>query len=313
MSRMSSRSYETAVRNGLLTSLPSTLRFRTRQWTGWRSLIACFRWQVCHNVGEVPAVIHDLSSGTCLRLMGMFFSLKSMRHPWVVWDCISNDVLLHDQYVQILTYSNASGQSTFARICCVAVILPQLDCYLPAEEAVLMVFNQILTWISAGYYLFSGQLRFMPSSPKRRGWCTTRLRSPLSYSLSSTSSIHFLPFHLFFLVISLSLFFVLLLSKTILAILSLASWLSKSSNVNFGIQDVIHKNVRDRSPCQDDRQLEDVSSFPVPIPRFFSHACRRTDGIACWASALQPSSSNPSRNPANGCAALTLLSSPLLS
>jgi DNA mismatch repair ATPase MutS len=68
-----------------------------------------------------------------------------MRHPCVVWDCILNDVLLHDQSVLILTYPNASGQSTFARICCVAVIHAQLGCYLPAEEAVLMVFDEIFT------------------------------------------------------------------------------------------------------------------------------------------------------------------------
>jgi DNA mismatch repair ATPase MutS len=68
-----------------------------------------------------------------------------MCHLCVVWDCISNDVLLCDQYVLILTYPNASGQSTFARICCVAVILEQLGCYLPAEEAVLVVFDQIFT------------------------------------------------------------------------------------------------------------------------------------------------------------------------
>jgi hypothetical protein len=58
-------------------------------------------------------------------------------------------------------------------------------------------------------------------------------------------------------------------------ILSLASWHSKPSIVNFGIQNAVHKNVRDWSQCQDDRQLEDASSFPVPIPRFFIQACRR--------------------------------------
>jgi DNA mismatch repair ATPase MutS len=54
-------------------------------------------------------------------------------------------MLLRDQYVLILTYPNASGQSIFGRMCCIAVILVQLGCYLPTEGAVLMVFDQIFT------------------------------------------------------------------------------------------------------------------------------------------------------------------------
>jgi DNA mismatch repair ATPase MutS len=66
-----------------------------------------------------------------------------MRHPCVVGDYISNNVLFRDHRVLILTYPNASGQFTFARMCCVMIILAQLGYCLPAEEAVLMVFDQI--------------------------------------------------------------------------------------------------------------------------------------------------------------------------
>jgi DNA mismatch repair protein MSH6 len=69
-------------------------------------------------------------------------------------------VLLRDQYVLILTGPNASGKSTFARMCCVAIILAQLGGYLPAENAALTVFDQIFTRIGAGDRLFSGQSTF---------------------------------------------------------------------------------------------------------------------------------------------------------
>ena len=86
-------------------------------------------------------------------------SLKTMSHPCVT-GCIPNDVLIRDKYVLIITGPNASGKSTFARMCCIAIILAQLGCYLPAVEATLTVYDQIFTRIGAGDRLFSGQSTF---------------------------------------------------------------------------------------------------------------------------------------------------------
>jgi DNA mismatch repair protein MSH6 len=86
--------------------------------------------------------------------------VKNMRHPCIVDNCIPNDVALGDRYVLVITGPNASGKSTFARMCCIAIILAQIGCYLPAEEAVMTVYDQIFTRIGAGDRLFSGQSTF---------------------------------------------------------------------------------------------------------------------------------------------------------
>ena len=86
-------------------------------------------------------------------------SLKTMSHPSVV-GCIPNDVLIRDKYVLIITGPNASGKSTFARMCCIAIVLAQIGCYLPAVEATLTIYDQIFTRIGAGDRLFSGQSTF---------------------------------------------------------------------------------------------------------------------------------------------------------
>jgi DNA mismatch repair protein MSH6 len=87
-------------------------------------------------------------------------AIKEMRHPCIVDNCIPNDVSLTDKYILIITGPNASGKSTFARMCCVAIILAQIGCYLPAQSATLTVYDQIFTRIGAGDRLFSGQSTF---------------------------------------------------------------------------------------------------------------------------------------------------------
>ncbi|KAK8836745.1 DNA mismatch repair protein [Tritrichomonas musculus] len=89
-----------------------------------------------------------------------YINIKEMSHPCIQVRCIPNDILLADKYVLLITGPNASGKSTFARTCCVAIILAQLGCYLPAESATLTIFDQIFTRIGAGDRLFSGQSTF---------------------------------------------------------------------------------------------------------------------------------------------------------
>ena len=84
-----------------------------------------------------------------------------MRHPCIRQDnCIANDVDIGEKSILLITGPNASGKSTFARMCCIAIVLAQLGCYLPAEEAILTIYDQIFTRIGAGDRLFNGQSTF---------------------------------------------------------------------------------------------------------------------------------------------------------
>ncbi|KAH0791733.1 DNA mismatch repair protein MSH6 [Histomonas meleagridis] len=84
-------------------------------------------------------------------------SVKQMRHPCIPGRCCPNDIDIGDKNVIIVTGPNTSGKSTYARMCCVAIILAQIGCYLPADSATLTIFDQIFTRIGAGDRLFSGQ------------------------------------------------------------------------------------------------------------------------------------------------------------
>src|SRR5699024_11981698 len=75
---------------------------------------------------------------------------------------VPNDVLL-DQETSILliTGPNMSGTSTYMRQLALTVIMGQIGCFVPCEEAELLLFDQIFTRIGASDDLVSGQSTFM--------------------------------------------------------------------------------------------------------------------------------------------------------
>ncbi|HJB23245.1 MAG TPA: DNA mismatch repair protein MutS [Candidatus Jeotgalibaca pullicola] len=89
------------------------------------------------------------------------------RHPVV------EEVLGKDQYVSnhiqmeednrilLVTGPNMSGKSTYMRQVALIVIMAQMGCYVPANEAHFPVFDQIFTRIGAADDLYSGQSTFM--------------------------------------------------------------------------------------------------------------------------------------------------------
>lgn len=93
--------------------------------------------------------------------------IEGGRHPVVekVMDAqgfVPNDCQMEEgRNVLLITGPNMSGKSTYMRQTALIAILAQIGCYVPADKAVLPVFDQIFTRIGAADDLVSGQSTFM--------------------------------------------------------------------------------------------------------------------------------------------------------
>jgi len=93
--------------------------------------------------------------------------LSNSRHPVVekVLDSgqfVANDVYMDDTCdVLLITGPNMGGKSTVMRQVALAAVMAQIGCFIPADEAVLPIFDQIFTRIGAADDLVSGQSTFM--------------------------------------------------------------------------------------------------------------------------------------------------------
>ncbi|KAI9201827.1 DNA mismatch repair protein msh6 [Polychytrium aggregatum] len=95
--------------------------------------------------------------------------LEQMRHPCITrgsgTDFIPNDTTLgggagkHD--IILLTGPNMGGKSTLLRQTCIAVIMAQIGCYVPAASCKLTPFDRIFTRIGANDNIMAGQSTFM--------------------------------------------------------------------------------------------------------------------------------------------------------
>lgn len=98
---------------------------------------------------------------------GRSLKIVGGRHPvvekmlnkqmYVPNDCILTD----DKNMMLITGPNMSGKSTYMRQVALIVVLAQMGCYVPADEAVLPIIDQIFTRIGAADDLVAGQSTFM--------------------------------------------------------------------------------------------------------------------------------------------------------
>jgi DNA mismatch repair protein MutS len=94
-------------------------------------------------------------------------AIKQGRHPVVekvmnAQQFVANDCYMDDsREILLITGPNMSGKSTYMRQIALTAVLAQIGCFVPAEEAVLPIFDQIFTRIGAADDLVSGQSTFM--------------------------------------------------------------------------------------------------------------------------------------------------------
>ncbi|KAK1760121.1 muts domain V-domain-containing protein [Echria macrotheca] len=90
---------------------------------------------------------------------------KELRHPCMintVNDFIPNDIKLggDEAKINLLTGANAAGKSTILRMSCIAVIMAQIGCYVPAVSARLTPVDRIMSRLGANDNIFAAQSTF---------------------------------------------------------------------------------------------------------------------------------------------------------
>ncbi|KAH6615735.1 muts domain V-domain-containing protein [Chaetomium sp. MPI-SDFR-AT-0129] len=87
-----------------------------------------------------------------------------LRHPCMnnVADFIPNDINLggDEAKINLLTGANAAGKSTVLRMSCIAVIMAQIGCYVPATSATLTPIDRIMSRLGANDNIFAAQSTF---------------------------------------------------------------------------------------------------------------------------------------------------------
>ncbi|OTB02721.1 hypothetical protein M426DRAFT_13323 [Hypoxylon sp. CI-4A] len=90
---------------------------------------------------------------------------EELRHPCMlnsVDDFIPNDIVLggNSAKINLLTGANAAGKSTVLRMSCIAVIMAQIGCYVPATSAKLTPCDRIMSRLGANDNIFAAQSTF---------------------------------------------------------------------------------------------------------------------------------------------------------
>ncbi|MDA9460440.1 DNA mismatch repair protein MutS [Enterococcus mundtii 3F] len=93
--------------------------------------------------------------------------IEEGRHPVVEkvlghQEYIPNSVIMsEEEMILLITGPNMSGKSTYMRQLALTVLMAQMGCFVPAQKAVLPIFDRIFTRIGASDDLIAGQSTFM--------------------------------------------------------------------------------------------------------------------------------------------------------
>lgn len=153
-------------------------KFDTQYSTVWMPTVTCLANIDCllglvrtsESLGTPscrPVICDEVDPSTKCKKQG-FVDFKSLRHPCfnldsrVNKDFIPNDVTLGNKSpnIGLLTGANAAGKSTVLRMTCIAVIMAQLGCYVPAESASLTPIDRIMTRLGANDNIMQGKSTF---------------------------------------------------------------------------------------------------------------------------------------------------------
>lgn len=115
------------------------------------------------------AVISEKNHYVCPKLTAMSQDIEVVngRHPVVEHVLAANEFIPNsltmdgETDVLLITGPNMSGKSTYMRQFGLIVIMAQIGCFVPADQAQLPIFDQIFTRIGAADDLISGESTFM--------------------------------------------------------------------------------------------------------------------------------------------------------
>lgn len=140
------------------------------------------RDQLKDNISMIQELAHVISQIDCLQSFSQVsednnynrptfidhdIQIINGRHPVIEKvmendNYVPNDIYLNDdKFILLITGPNMSGKSTYMRQLALTIIMAQIGCFVPADDAKLMIIDQIFTRIGAADDLVSGQSTFM--------------------------------------------------------------------------------------------------------------------------------------------------------
>lgn len=147
---------EFAIFSDLKTEILAATRdllYLSRKWSEM-DVYSSLAWLALENQYRRPQFSKDQS-----------LNIKGSRHPVVEQEMtvqfVPNDIVLKKSECLLLTGPNMAGKSTLMRQVALAAILAQMGSFVPAQSAVLPVFDRVFTRIGASDHLAEGLSTFM--------------------------------------------------------------------------------------------------------------------------------------------------------